>query len=404
MESEGDAVTKELFSVIILCYRHFEYLYSAIDSVLEQDYPNIELIISDDSSPKFPRKRLEQYIEDHRRENIVRVMIRQEESNVGTVRHLNHAVQSCSGSYVIALAGDDNLWDNAVLNRYVKGFSHAPENCFIEMAQTAMYDESLKRLESFYLKPAVRAALEKTETDTEDLKRLLVRNLACLPSTSTCFRWEFFQKFGSFDEHYTLIEDYPMHMRLAEEKWIIHYENFVAVKHRHGGVSHGQTQSSTQTSMLYYQDTVRMIKEIVLPNIGCLLAEDQRMTLKKCKADLLWLDMKIAKVKKDYRKLAVIACCHPFKAYWWFAEKCWPFLYAWHIKPLLLCLAMWAGIPVISEMLALAFGVAADTLLIPLYTAAAIFFIVWVIVFLMWGSVFLRWKLLRYPNEVIVIG
>jgi hypothetical protein len=33
--------------------------------------------------------------------------------------------------------------------------------------------------------------------------------------TSTCFKRKFFEKFGKFDEQYQLIEDFPMHIRLA---------------------------------------------------------------------------------------------------------------------------------------------------------------------------------------------
>lgn len=34
-------------SVIILTYNQMDYLYDAIKSVLNQDYPNIELIVSE---------------------------------------------------------------------------------------------------------------------------------------------------------------------------------------------------------------------------------------------------------------------------------------------------------------------------------------------------------------------
>lgn len=50
-------MNKPLFSVVVLVYRHYEHLKTAVNSVLEQDYENIELIISDDGSPNFPAKK-----------------------------------------------------------------------------------------------------------------------------------------------------------------------------------------------------------------------------------------------------------------------------------------------------------------------------------------------------------
>lgn len=82
-------MTEPMFSVIVLCYRHFEYLFTAIDSVLTQDYPNIELIISDDGSADFPYKEIETYINARKHSNITRTIIRQQKENSGTVRHLN---------------------------------------------------------------------------------------------------------------------------------------------------------------------------------------------------------------------------------------------------------------------------------------------------------------------------
>ena len=43
--------TKPLVSVVTITYRKFEYIYDTIDSVLNQDYDNIEYIISDDCIP-----------------------------------------------------------------------------------------------------------------------------------------------------------------------------------------------------------------------------------------------------------------------------------------------------------------------------------------------------------------
>ena len=80
----------KVFSVVVLCYRHFEHLDNAISSVLSQDYKRIELIISDDGSDNFPTEKIHKFIEKNKTPNICSVTVRREPKNVGTVKHLNH--------------------------------------------------------------------------------------------------------------------------------------------------------------------------------------------------------------------------------------------------------------------------------------------------------------------------
>ena len=46
--------TPEVFSFGIVCYRNWEFMKETIDSVLMQDYSQIQLIVSDDGSDNFP--------------------------------------------------------------------------------------------------------------------------------------------------------------------------------------------------------------------------------------------------------------------------------------------------------------------------------------------------------------
>lgn len=394
-----------LFSAVILCYRHFEHLFAAIDSVLQQDYPNIELIVSDDGSDEFPKEKVEKYIQKNRRKNITSVVVRQEQENGGTVRHLNHAIEACSGEFVVAVAGDDMLFDDKVLSAYVAGFAKAPKNCYIEMAQTAMFDENLKELEGYYLKVPVRQAIEKTTTDSKELLQLLIRHGACLPSTSTCFKKEFFKKFGCFNEEYVLVEDYPMHYRLAVEGWIIHYENFVAIKHRHGGISHGQKGATSRSAVLYYRDLKRCIETIIIPNLSCLPEEEQRQLLVFQKKQLRWIAIFLAKVEKKKLQLLLLGFKYPCYAAKMVIQKLWPFAQQMHVRLLLACLASWFFTPTIGGIMATitVTNISAQIQSI-LYIVTAVAFWVWVFTFFVWAINLIIWKLQRCPNEAFAIG
>ena len=394
----------ELFSVIILCYRHFEYLPSAIDSVLAQDYPNIELIVSDDGSPNFPKEELEAYIAQHKGDNITQVTIRQQPQNGGTVRHLNSAIQACSGAYIISLSGDDNLYNERVLSSYVEGFRNAPENCCIEMAHSGMYDEDLKVLTSYYLKPDVQQAIEATKTDSAPLMEALIRLGACLPSTSTCFKKEFFQRFGAFDERYTLVEDFPMHIRLAKEGWIIHYANFVAIKHRHGGISHGQSDTLSRSQVLYFEDSRNMIENLTLQNLQAVSPKEGKKVSFRKKRERDWINFQLAKSEKKPLKMLRLAARHPAYSLSTVLQRLfWP---ATRVQKPLLGAALFLGLfgPVISAML--------QTVTLGRWYLPPIFFLtttfilslLWLVCKMIVWLQMLLWKLQTFPKESLTIG
>ena len=401
-------MNKPCFSVIVLCYKHFEYIYTSINSVLAQDYENIELIISDDGSLNFPAEEIKEYIQKEKGANVVRYVVRQEAENCGTVKHLNHAIQCCEGDYIVALAGDDIFFDNTVLTRYQHGFSCAPKECLIEMAQTGMYDENLENLESYYLKLPVQKALEKTTYDTKELLESLLVKGPCLPSTSTCFKSEFFTKFGSFDEKYTLIEDYPMHLRLAKEGWVIHYENFVAIKHRHGGISHGQNGASAASSIAYYKDLKATIEDLMLPSVDVLPSETAEIVKQFQFRQLRWINVHLAIAQKDYTRLCYIGVRNPFHSLKIVLARLFPIANKIRTKLLIPCLVLWALIPTIAEMVNILpvqmFNHMGEQVAIFLYYSSGLMFVFWCISWLIWILNTAILKIQRFPKEVIAIG
>lgn len=392
------------FSVIILCYRHFQYLLPAIDSVLEQDYPDIELIISDDCSDVFPAEQILTYIENYRRTNLANVIVRQQKQNGGTVKHLNDVIPECTGKYVTILAGDDAFDNYSVLSSYAKAFESAAQDCYVEMAHTAMYDRNLEQLQEYYLKLPVQKAIEKTASDSTDLLELLIKEGACLPTNSTCFKKEFFEKFGAFDEHYVLVEDYPMHMRLAKEGWKIHYANFIAVRHRDGGISHGQIDAASRSAKLYYTDTINMLRNIVLPEVDQLEKTEQKTQRIRIKKQILWFESVLARANKDFMRMFSIIIKNPGIFFVLLITKVGGWTCKWYAKMLGLIILTWFFIPTVSHMLDSIFNLAPDYFLMPLYYLSALLIILWLMALISMGIYKIINNIIRLPDETFEIG
>ncbi len=106
-----------LVSIVVPVYNGAPYLRKAIDSILQQDYPNIELIAVDDGSTDETPDILESYGERIR-------LVRQK--NAGQSVALNTGWSMSAGSVLGYLSADDVLYPSAV-RRSVEFLQEHPE-------------------------------------------------------------------------------------------------------------------------------------------------------------------------------------------------------------------------------------------------------------------------------------
>jgi glycosyltransferase involved in cell wall biosynthesis len=90
-------------SVIVPIYNQAEFIRETIDSVLAQDHPNVELVLSDDGSTDGTSDILREYAEETPDE----VVLVTSERNTGIAGAFNRALAAHSGELVAWLGGDD---------------------------------------------------------------------------------------------------------------------------------------------------------------------------------------------------------------------------------------------------------------------------------------------------------
>ena len=93
-------MNQPLVSIIVPCYNHAAYIEACIESVLQQTYPNIELIVIDDGSTDESPKILEGL---HHRHGFYY----EHQGNMGFARTLNKAISIAKGKYVAYIGSDD---------------------------------------------------------------------------------------------------------------------------------------------------------------------------------------------------------------------------------------------------------------------------------------------------------
>lgn len=102
-----------LVSVIVITYNSSLTVIETLDSIYNQTYPNLELIVSDDCSPDNTVEICREWIASHK-DRFVRTELLTVEKNTGVSANLNRAEDACRGEWVKEIAGDDVLLDECV--------------------------------------------------------------------------------------------------------------------------------------------------------------------------------------------------------------------------------------------------------------------------------------------------
>lgn len=101
-------VLTELVSVVMPAYNGEKTICGSIESVLNQNYKSIELIIIDDASKD---KTFEKISECKHKSSITFYRVIKHDRNLGLAATLNHGIKECHGKYIIILHQDCVLAD-----------------------------------------------------------------------------------------------------------------------------------------------------------------------------------------------------------------------------------------------------------------------------------------------------
>ncbi len=246
----------KLVSVIILTYNCLDMLPRALDSVFSQDYPRIEIIISDDGSKDFDRESIETYIEQYKTPNIERTCIVRSEENTGTVKNLRRALEVMQGDYYINFGSDDALFSNTVISDFIYTFCVRGWKPLLVTGLTAMYGTIDYKMYRGSIPTKQDVSVLVKEDPAATLNALASR---CVVSTvSTCYRRDFPEKVGAYDTIYKYYEDYPSFLRMARKGYTPVFIDRLMTKHAPGGVANGSVDK--EISKRFFDDRKLMWK------------------------------------------------------------------------------------------------------------------------------------------------
>lgn len=219
-----------LVTIICLSYNHENFVAEAIDSVLHQDYPNIELIVIDDCSID----RSAEIIKEVCVGKDIKYILNKE--NLGNCAAFNEAYVQSNGKFIIDFSADDILLPNRV-SVGVRELEGNGIDFGVHYSDAMMIEENGNYLG---LHSSLTKTIEPGETMPEGniFSEVLARYFICPPTLMA--RRRVFEALGGYDESLSF-EDFDFIIRSARE-FSYCYSSEVLVKRRIVEQSKSQAQ------------------------------------------------------------------------------------------------------------------------------------------------------------------
>ena len=253
-----------MVSIIVLTYRNSHLLPPAIESVLRQDYENLEVLVYDDGTPDFDRSFVEGLLAPAGK-NIRRVEIFSQPENVGTVRNYDAAIQASRGEYILPLSCDDRYADDHTVSALVEFFEQTGCRICTGRRQGQRSGRIFPSREEGALLQDPAAALDSC----------LVSNY--ISGSALYMRRSFYEQMGGYDTDLRLLEDYPFVLKtlLAGER--IWFYDRVTILYGEEGVSSGvKDRRGTPVGRMLEQDYRLLREKYTVPGID-------RVTDRRCR-------------------------------------------------------------------------------------------------------------------------
>lgn len=131
-------------SVIMPTYNQEAYVAEALDSILAQQYANLEIVVSDDASTDGTARVLRAYADRH--PDVIRLIL--QPHNIGITPNINVCLSACTGKYIALFAGDDIMLPGK-LRRQVE-YLEAHDDCVMCYHNLDVFDSATgKTLRTF---------------------------------------------------------------------------------------------------------------------------------------------------------------------------------------------------------------------------------------------------------------
>jgi len=220
-----------LVTVICLCHNQAAYVEAALDSIKQQTYPYIQLIVIDDGSTDTSAKKIAHWLAIHNPQAEAIYL----SENRGNCKAFNQGLAKAKGKYIIDLAADDVMHPGKI-TRQVQFFEEQPLHTALIYSNANYVDERSRFLWIAYFKVNKTGKVRNELALSGDRFVEILSTHFIVPPTTMC-RTEVLKELNGYDEA-LVYEDWDLYVRLGR-KYAVAFQDEVLMDIRVVPKSHG---------------------------------------------------------------------------------------------------------------------------------------------------------------------
>lgn len=253
-------MNNKLVSVCVITYNSAETVLDTLNSIKNQTYSPIELIISDDNSTDNTVNLVNEWL-DSNSDIFVNTKVITSEKNTGVTANVNRACKAANGYYIKDIAGDDMLFSSYLQNC----ISYMNENPEIEILFTKMKfideenNEIMRKFDN----------INFFKLTAEEQFKEIVKYGPAVPTPSIIYTKKLMEKLNYFDERIPMWEDGPFYFKATRNNYKLFLLDSVETinRLRHNSLSHEISPSHKKSIALYYFYYVKDYDKPILKKI-----------------------------------------------------------------------------------------------------------------------------------------
>jgi glycosyltransferase involved in cell wall biosynthesis len=243
-----DCKSNPCVSIIAISYNHASYIQEALDSIFNQSYSNIEVIVIDDSSTDESCSVIESCIQGRS------VLFLKNEKNVGNCISFNRAYKYATGDYIIDFALDDIMYPTRI-EKQVELFQQSSDNVGVIFTNVHIIGEAVSFIQTHY--PKYHHRSNSSKIPVGDVFEALLSQYYINP-VSMMSRREVFDKLNGYDE-ILAYEDFDFWIRSSR---VFEYAYLPEVLSAKGSVTTSLSSQFYQTNRLaMFESTLKVCKK-----------------------------------------------------------------------------------------------------------------------------------------------